>query len=91
MPTINCLTHYADNFTIATQFDDPEILFAIWNKDQFNAAPANIYFTPRAWNGWGFHHPTENFAEEFEPGDTARRYATLIAVGDSVPRPTFPL
>jgi len=76
---------YADNFTVATQYSDPEILFAIWNKDQFNAAPANIYFTPRAWNGWGFHHPTENFAEEFEPGDTARKLATLIAVGDSVP------
>jgi hypothetical protein len=76
--------HYADNFTVATQFTDPEILFAIWNKDQFNAAPANIYFTPRAWNGWGFHHPTENFAEEFEPGDTERKQATLVSIGDSV-------
>lgn len=76
-------THYADNFTPETQVNDPEILFAIWNLDLFGASPASIYFTARAWNGWGFHHPTQNFAEAFEPADTARKRATLISIGDS--------
>ena len=44
---------YADNFTLGAQESNPEILFAIWNKNNFNNAPINIYFTPRAWNGWG--------------------------------------
>ncbi len=77
-------TNYADNFNPETQVNSHEILFAIWNLDMFNASPQSIYFTARAWNGWGFHHPTQNFASEFETGDT-RKNATLVAVGDSVP------
>lgn len=76
---------YSDNFLPETQVNDPEILFAIWNLDLYGASPASIYFTARAWNGWGFHHPTQNFAEAFEPADTVRKRATLIAIGDSVP------
>ena len=83
-PNYKLAAKYADNFTVETQVNDPEILFAIWNLDLYNASPANIYFTPRAWNGWGFHHPTENFAEAFEPGDTARKKATMLSIGDSV-------
>jgi len=75
---------YADNFTVSTQIDDPEILFGIWSKDQFGSAVANMYFTNRAWGGWGFHHPTKDFVDEFESSDSLRRKATILSVGDSV-------
>ena len=81
--------NYADNFTVGTQNNNTEILFAIWNKDQFNASPANIYFSIRDWAGWGFHHPTQNFADEFEANDTQRKQATLVSVGDSLPSQSF--
>jgi hypothetical protein len=45
---------------------------------------ANIYFTNRAWGGWGFHHPTQDFVDEFEPTDLERKKATILEVGDSV-------
>ena len=84
--------HYADNFTLGLQESNSEILFAVWNKDQQipNVLASAIfwYFTPRAWQGWGFHHPTQNFASEFEPNDSIRKKATLISVGDSVPNQT---
>ena len=83
---------YRDNFTLGRQEDDPEILFAVWNKNQeipnVPASAISTYFSPRPWQGWGFHHPTENFAEEFEPGDSIRKRATLISVGDSIPNNT---
>mgnify|MGYP003338960124 CR=1 FL=1 len=78
---------YADNFTLGAQESNPEILFAIWNKNNFNNSPINIYFTPRAWNGWGFHHPTQNFVDEFEPNDP-RKQVTVLSVGDSIPNQT---
>jgi len=79
---------YTDNFTLGRQETNSEVLFAVWNKNNYNNSPINIYFTPRAWNGWGFHHPTENFAEEFEPADSIRKRATLLSVGDSLPYQT---
>ena len=79
--------NYADNFTLGKQEENSEILFAVWNKNNYNNSPINIYFTPRAWNGWGFHHPTENFVEEFEAGDP-RKAATVLSVGDSIPNQT---
>lgn len=84
-PNYSLATNYQDNFLPETQVNDPEILFAIWNLDLYNASPANIYFTARAWNGWGFHHPTQNFADAFEKNDTLRKKATLVEVGDSIP------
>jgi hypothetical protein len=75
---------YTDNFSLGTQESNTEILFAVWNKNNFNNAPINIYFTPRAWGGWGFHHPTENFVSQFEAGDERKR-VTVVSVGDSVP------
>ena len=78
---------YADNFTLGSQENNSEILFAVWNKNNFNNAPINIYFTPRAWNGWGFHHPAENFVEEFEANDP-RKAVTVLSVGDSIPNQT---
>lgn len=84
---------YADNFMVGLQqTTSTELLFAVWNKNQEipNVPTSAIgqYFTPRAWQGWGFHHPTENFAGAFEPNDTLRKSATLISVGDSVPYQT---
>ena len=79
---------YTDNFTLGKQESNSEILFAVWNRNNFNNSPINIYFTPRAWNGWGFHHPTQNFADEFEPKDSIRKKATLLSVGDSIPNQT---
>lgn len=79
---------YADNFLPATQNNDPELLFAIWNKDGFNSAVANIYCTNRAWGGWGFHHPTQDFVDAFEPADVERKNATVLSVGDSIPNQT---
>jgi len=78
---------YADNFTLGRQEENSEILFAVWNKNNYNHSYMNDYFSPRAWNGWGFHHPTENFAEEFEDGDP-RKGATILSVGDSIPNQT---
>jgi len=85
--------NYTDNFTVSQQTTSTELLFAVWNKNSqlvTNAPSAvtSMYFTPRAWQGWGFHHPTQNFAEAFEPHDTLRKKATLISVGDSLPNQT---
>ncbi|MEX6686868.1 RagB/SusD family nutrient uptake outer membrane protein [Danxiaibacter flavus] len=79
---------YTDNFFLGMQENNTELLFAVWNKNNYNNAPINIYFTPRAWNGWGFHHPTENFAEEFEAKDSIRKRTTLLSVGDSIANQT---
>lgn len=82
---------YTMNFTSGQQENNTEILFAVWNGNgELNLpnSPISIYFSPRPWQGWGFHHPTENFAEEFEPSDTIRKKATLISVGDSIPNQT---
>ncbi len=80
---------YTDNFTIGNQESNSEILFAVWNNSQLaSGVPTSAisqYFTPRAWQGWGFHQPTENFAEEFEAADSVRKRATLLAVGDTIP------
>ncbi len=76
---------YADNFTVEKQNDNSEILFAIWSKDGFGSAVANIYFSNRAWGGWGFHHPTKDFVEEFETEDQERLKTTVLAVGDTIP------
>src|SRR5581483_5820783 len=84
--------NYEDNFMLGKQESNTEILFAVWNKNQeisnVPSSAISTYFTPRAWQGWGFHHPTENFAEEFEAGDSIRKKATLISVGDSLPNQT---
>jgi len=91
-PNYALATHYSDNFTLGNQESNTEILFAVWNKNQeisnVPASAISTYFTPRAWQGWGFHHPTENFAESFETADSARKKATLISVGDSLPNQT---
>jgi len=80
---------YSDNFTVGNQESNSEILFAVWNNSTLTAGiPSSAisqYFTPRSWQGWGFHQPTQNFAAEFEPNDTARKRATLISVGDTIP------
>ena len=84
--------HYTDNFTVGNQESNSEILFAVWNKNQeipnVPASAISTYFTPRAWQGWGFHNPTQNFANEYETADTIRKRATLIAVGDTIPYQT---
>ena len=81
--------NYTDNFTLGLQENNSEILFGVWNKNQqipnVPSSAIGQYFTPRAWQGWGFHHPTQNFADEFEPNDSIRKHATLISVGDSLP------
>lgn len=91
-PNYALATNYTDNFTLGNQESNTEILFAVWNKNQeisnVPASAISTYFTPRAWQGWGFHHPTENFAEEFEATDTVRKRATLISVGDTIPNQT---
>ena len=84
--------NYTDNFTPGPQqTNSTELLFAVWNENQeISGAPYSpmaIYFSPRPWNGWGFHHPTENFVDEFEKGDP-RKSATVLAVGDSIPYQT---
>ena len=82
--------NYTDNFTPGSQQStSTELLFSVWNKNgeesgAINSA-INIYFTPRAWQGWGFHNPTQNFVDEFTPDDSIRKRATLISVGDTIP------
>jgi hypothetical protein len=91
-PNYALAPHYSDNFNFDAQPNSTELLFAVWNEVQTatNALNSSIayYYTPRSWQGWGFHHPTQNFVSEFEPGDTARKNATLIQVGDSLPNQT---
>jgi hypothetical protein len=91
-PNYALATHFSDNFTLGLQETNTEILFAVWNKNQeiagVPASAISTYYTPRAWQGWGFHHPTQNFADEFEAADSARKSATLIQVGDSIPNQT---
>ena len=85
------VSNYADNFTSGFQENNSEILFEVMNHNQQTpntiASESLFYFVPRAWQGWGFHHPTQNFADEFESGDI-RKQATLLAIGDSVPHQT---
>ena len=81
--------NYTDNFTVGNQqMNSTEMLFAVWNKNQeipnVPASAISTYFTPRAWQGWGFHHPTQNFAGEFESADSVRKHATLLSVGDTM-------
>jgi len=91
-PNYALAPHYSDNFDFNAQPNNTELLFAVWNEVQTgtNALQSAIsyYYTPRAWQGWGFHHPTENFADEFESADSFRKRATLIQVGDSIPYQT---
>jgi len=91
-PNYALATNYTYNFTYGQQENNTEILFAVWNEIQTStnalSSSINIYFTNRSWQGWGFHHPTENFAEEFEAADTIRKRATLLSVGDSIPYQT---
>lgn len=84
-PNYTLAENYSDNFTIEKQLDSKEILFAIWSKDGFGSAVANIYFSNRAWGGWGFHHPTQDFVDEFENDDQQRLKTTVLAVGDTIP------
>jgi hypothetical protein len=88
-PNYTLAGKYTDNFTVGNQESNSEILFAVWNNSQLTAnvptSAISQYFTPRAWQGWGFHQPTQNFADEFEAADTVRKRATLIAVGDTIP------
>ncbi len=89
-PNYALAPNYTDNFTPGVQQAmSPELLFAVWNQNSEIANSAqssiSIYFTPGDWQGWGFHHPTQNFADEFETKDTIRKQATLISVGDTIP------
>jgi starch-binding outer membrane protein, SusD/RagB family len=91
-PNYALAPNFSDNFNYDAQTNNTEILFAVWNEVQTSTNALNssiaFYFTPSDWQGWGFHHPTQNFASEFEPEDTARKTATLIQVGDSLPNQT---
>jgi len=91
-PNYALASNYTFNFTLGNQESNSEILFAVWNKNQeianVPASAISTYFTPRAWQGWGFHHPTQNFVDEFEAADTIRKRATLISVGDTIPEQT---
>jgi hypothetical protein len=90
-PNYALAPNYSDNFTLGRQENNSEILFAVWNKDQnipnVPASPIAIYFTPRPWQGWGFHHPTQNFEDAFATNDP-RKQVTLASVGDSIPNQT---
>ncbi len=81
--------NYTDNFTPGIQqTSSTELLFAVWNQNSEVSgslqSPMAIYSSPRPWQGWGFHHPTQNFVDEFEAGDK-RKQTTVLAVGDSIP------
>lgn len=85
-------TNYTDNFTAGIQqTTSTELLFAVWNQNSEISgsiqSPMALYFSPRPWNGWGFHHPTQNFVDEFESGDQ-RKQATVLSVGDSIAHQT---
>ena len=79
---------YEDNFTIGKQENNPEIFLLSGQTRLVRCSPSQYYFTPRAWKGWGFHHPIENFVEEFEANDPHARVQRLLSVGDSIPNQT---
>ncbi|MDR0793168.1 MAG: RagB/SusD family nutrient uptake outer membrane protein [Chitinophagaceae bacterium] len=90
-PNYALASDYRMNFTSGQQEDNTELLFAVWNGNGELNLPNSLlstYFSPRAWQGWGFHLPTQNFADGFEADDTIRKRATLISIGDSVPYQT---
>jgi hypothetical protein len=68
--------NYFDNFSVATEFADNEVIFAY---DHRSGA------TPRNGNGiaapldWGFIAPTENFLAEFEANDPRLLYTVRVA------------
>jgi hypothetical protein len=68
--------NYFDNFSVATEFADNEVIFAY---DHRSGA------TPRNGNGisapldWGFIAPTENFIAEFEANDPRLLYTVRVA------------
>jgi hypothetical protein len=59
-PNYALAPNYTDNFTLGKQETNTEILFAVWNKNQeipsVPASAISTYFSPRPWQGWGFHH-----------------------------------
>jgi hypothetical protein len=91
-PNYALAANYTDNFTVGAQDNNTELLFAVWNENQevsnVPASAISTYFTPRPWQGWGFHHPTQNYVSEFEAADTIRERATILSVGDSIPNQT---
>lgn len=91
-PNYALAPNYTDNFTAGIQqTTSSELLFAVWNQNGELSgslqSPISIYFSPRPWQGWGFHHPTQNFVSEFENGDV-RKQATVLSVGDSIANQT---
>ena len=73
---------FQENFQIETE-NNPEMLFAVQNKDGWGGSAHKIYTTPRPWGGWDFHEPTQNLVDEFEDSDPRRDYS-LYEVGEMV-------
>ncbi len=68
--------NYFDNFAIAKEFAENEVIFAYDHKSQT---------TPRTGNGlcalagWGFIAPSPNFISAFEPNDPRLEYTVDVA------------
>ena len=68
--------NYFDNFSVAKEFTDNEVIFAYDHQSQA---------TPRRGNGitalagWGFIAPSPDFVQEFEPNDPRLKYTVDVA------------
>lgn len=68
--------NYFDNFNVATEFAENEVIFAYDHRSGS---------TPRNGNGisapldWGFIAPTESFLAEFEPNDPRLLYTVRVS------------
>ncbi len=59
---------YSDNFSLSTK-DNPETVFSVQHlagQDPWQGNRLNQWFDTRAYNGYGFNAPEQNFVDEFE-------------------------
>jgi len=64
-------TNYFDNFSVAKEFADNEVIFAYDHKTGQNPRNGNSY---TAVMGWGFVAPTTDFLNAFEANDPRKLY-----------------
>lgn len=67
--------NYFDNFSVAKEFAEDEVIFAYDHKTGSNPRNGNSL---NAVMGWGFIAPSTDFLNEFEAGDPRRLYTINI-------------
>ncbi|HUQ48655.1 MAG TPA: RagB/SusD family nutrient uptake outer membrane protein [Gemmatimonadaceae bacterium] len=71
----NLDTNYYDNFAVAKEFAENEVIFAYDHQSGANPRNGNGISAPL---DWGFMAPTSNFIAEFEPNDPRLLYTVRV-------------